>query len=261
MIKRPSGERRVLVMRTTEDPTDPIRKLISSQKSVRFHHLALAVNPLGLYGVVPRTLLRQQAAHDPYSIAAALFDFSVMLPEPAPDLPGDVPASVVPDENHGLLASRFELFGAPRKKPRRYGIHEPPIHESQPRLIKFGQIESVTGDGLRLGVVFGHRLLNEAPLLSLPGEATQVAQSHPAPPAFVQETHRPGFGIGRGHFHQPIASEASLFSFVEGVGGGDPPLGPLPSDSEKTRQGGPDGLPRDPPLCEPLLESDLRGHL
>src|SRR5215216_4427813 len=195
----------MLVTRTTEDPTDPIRKLISSQKSVRFHHLALAVNPLRLYGVEPRTLLRQQAAHDPYSIAAALFDFSVMLPEPAPDHPGDVPASVVPDENHGLLASRFELFGTPRKKPRRYGIHGPPIHESQPRLIKFGQIESVTGDGLRLGVVFGHRLLNEAHRLSLLGEAAQGGQSHPAPPALVQETHRPGFGIGRGHFHQPIA--------------------------------------------------------
>src|SRR5215218_6677727 len=87
------GNAEMLVMRTTEDPTDPIRKLISAQKSVRFHHLALAVNPLRLYGVEPRTLLRQQAAHDPYSIAAALFDFSVMLPEPAPDLPGDMPAS------------------------------------------------------------------------------------------------------------------------------------------------------------------------
>src|SRR5215208_4179642 len=58
-----------------------------------------------------------------------------------------------------------------------------------------------------------------------------------------------------------ISRSRRLFSFVEGVGGGDPPLGPLPSDSEKARQGGPDGLPRDPPLCEPLLESDLRGHL
>src|SRR5215204_2992585 len=47
-----------------------------------------------------------------------------------------------------------------------------------------------------------------------------------------------------------ISRSRRLFSFVEGVGGGDPPLGPLPSDSEKTRQGGPDGLPRDPPLCE-----------
>src|SRR5215216_678545 len=58
-----------------------------------------------------------------------------------------------------------------------------------------------------------------------------------------------------------ISRSRRLFSFVEGVGGGDPPLGLLPSDSEKTRQGGPDGLPRDLPLCEPLLESDLRGHL
>src|SRR5215211_379532 len=104
----------MLVMRTTKDPRDSIRKLISSQKTVGFYNLALSVNPLRLDGVEPRTLLRQQAAHDPYSsFAAALFDFSVVLPEPAPDLPGNVPGSVVPEENHGLLASRFELFGAP----------------------------------------------------------------------------------------------------------------------------------------------------
>jgi hypothetical protein len=50
----------MLVMRTTKDPTDPIRKLISSQKTLRFHDLALAVYPLWLDGVEPRTLLRQR---------------------------------------------------------------------------------------------------------------------------------------------------------------------------------------------------------
>src|SRR5215203_81330 len=59
----------------------------------------------------------------------------------------------------------------------------------------------------------------------------------------------------------PSADRAAFFSFVEGVGGGDPPLGPLPSDSEKTRQGGPDGLPRDPPVGKPLLEGSLCSHL
>src|SRR5215208_3684819 len=82
------------VMRTTEDSTDPIRKLVSSQKILRFDHLALAVYPLGLYGVEPRTLLGQQATDDPHA-ASALFDAAVVRTEPAPDLPRDVPACVV----------------------------------------------------------------------------------------------------------------------------------------------------------------------
>src|SRR5215204_6267525 len=84
----------MLVVRKIEDPAYPIRKLISSQQTVRFHDLALAVNPLGLDGVKPRTLLRKKAADDPHP-ASALLDFAVVSSEPAPDLPGDVPAGAL----------------------------------------------------------------------------------------------------------------------------------------------------------------------
>jgi hypothetical protein len=63
----------MLVMRTVEDPTDPIGKLVSTKQSIRLNHFALAVNPLGLYGVKLRTLLGKKAAYDPHS-AAAPFD-------------------------------------------------------------------------------------------------------------------------------------------------------------------------------------------
>src|SRR5215207_9100813 len=81
----------MLIMRTTEDPTDPIRKLIRSKQPLWLDDLALAVYPLRLYGVQPRTLLRKKAADDPHSLAA-LFDLAVMFSEPPPELPGDVPA-------------------------------------------------------------------------------------------------------------------------------------------------------------------------
>src|SRR3712207_9211820 len=87
----------------------------------------------------------------------------------------------------------------------RYGTDGPSVNEAQPRIADLRQVESVAGDGFRLVVVFGHRLLNEAKGLALLGEAAQGGQCHPAPPALLQETHRPGFGIGRGHFHPPIA--------------------------------------------------------
>src|SRR5215216_250353 len=194
----------MLVVRTIEDPAYPIRKLISSQKTVGFYDLALSVNPLGLDGVKPRTLLGQKATHDPHP-ASALLDFSVVSSEPAPELPGDVPAGVVPDEHHELLSRRLELLAAPSEKLGRYGTHGPPIHESQPCLVEFGQVESVAGYGLRAGVVFGNRPLDEAKGRAFLGPTAQGGQCHSAPPAFVQETHRPSFGVVLGHCHQPVA--------------------------------------------------------
>src|SRR4051812_7836935 len=110
----------MLVMRTTEDPAYSVCEFVSSQQSVGFYDLALAVHPFGLDGVQPRTLLRKKAAHDPYA-ASALFDFSVVRSEPLSDLPGDMPARVIPDEKQHSLASRFEPLATPRKEPRRYG--------------------------------------------------------------------------------------------------------------------------------------------
>src|SRR5215204_3718962 len=55
-------------------------------------------------------------------------------------------------------------------------------------------------------------------------------------------------------------AKLAFFSFVEGVGGGDPPLGPLPLHSEKARQSGSHGLRGDPLLCEPFLEGNLGCH-
>src|SRR5918996_648717 len=214
----------MLVMRATEDSANPLGELVSAEQAVGLDHFALAVNPLGLYGVQPRALLWQQAARDPDTFAT-LFHLSVMLPEPAPDLSGDVPAGVVPDEEQNLLAKSFEPLGAPSEKLRRYGAHGPPVHESQPRLIQFGQIESVAGYGLRLRIVLGERLLNEAHRLALFGPTAQSWQSKPAPPTFVLKAHYP-FGIGPGYLHQPIAAS---FSLVEEIGRGEPPLSPHPS--------------------------------
>src|SRR5215207_7414324 len=102
----------MLVMRTTKDPADSIGKLVSSQQPIGLNHFSLAVDPLGLYGIQPRTLLGQQTAYDPHSLSA-LFDLAVMFSQPAPDLPGDVPTGVVPDEEQQFPAESFELLDAP----------------------------------------------------------------------------------------------------------------------------------------------------
>src|ERR687897_1176799 len=205
----------MLVMWTTKYPANSVCELVSSQQSVGFYDLALGVYPLGLYGIEPRTLLGQQAAHDPHS-APAVLEFSVVRSEPAPDLFGDVPASVVPDEKQHSLACRLELLATPRKELRGYGTHRPPIHKPQPRLlVEFGQIEAVAGDGLRLGVIFGNRTLDETLGIPFLAPATQGRQGHPAPPALVQETNRP-LRTGLGEANQSVA--ASFFLSYKGSG-------------------------------------------
>jgi hypothetical protein len=141
------------------------------------------VYPLRLDGVQPRTLLRKQATDDPHS-TATVFDSAVMLAEPAPNLFGDMPTGVVPDEHqHLLLARRFELLATPLEKLRRYGAHRPAIDESQPRLVDLGQVESVEqeiafGSGSSLATDFWRRrsgLPSSAQLLKV-GSASRLHQ-------------------------------------------------------------------------------------
>src|SRR5215203_2252437 len=65
-------------------------------------------------------------------------------------------------------------------------------------------VEAVAGYGLRLGVVFGDRLLDHARGLALLGEGAQSGQRHPAPPAFVQKADGPQ-RVGVGCLHQSVA--------------------------------------------------------
>ena len=72
------GNRQMLVMRTIEDPANPLGELVSSQRiTLRLHYFALAVNPFGFYGVKPWTLLGKKATHDPHPLCA-LLDFSIL---------------------------------------------------------------------------------------------------------------------------------------------------------------------------------------
>jgi hypothetical protein len=199
----------MFVVRTIENLANSVGKLVCSEKSFGFDHLALAVNPLRFDGVQPRALLRKQPTDDPYPLTA-LFDSAVVGTEPTPQLFGELPRSVVPDENENLLANALELSHAPLEKARPYRRNRPSVHESDPRFIDLWQIKSVAGYGLRLGIVLCDRPLDEARGLALLGEGVERGQGHPAPPALLQETNRPGLGVGSSHFHQSVASSYFL---------------------------------------------------
>src|SRR5215207_6577339 len=72
------GNGEMLVMWTIEDPANSVGELVSSQQSVGFDYFALAMHPLGLYGVQPWTPLWQKATHNPHS-ACALLDPAVVF--------------------------------------------------------------------------------------------------------------------------------------------------------------------------------------
>src|SRR5918912_13538 len=146
------------MMRTPESPAYPLGELISTEQPIELHNPPLAMHPLRLDGVQPRTLFRQKATDDPHSLPA-VFDLPVVPSEPPADLFGDVPRGVVPDQQKNLLAELFELLQAPREELRGYRAYGSPVHEPQPYVIEGlpGKVEPVAGYGFRLGVVLGDR--------------------------------------------------------------------------------------------------------
>ena len=88
------------------------------------------------------------------------------------------------------------------------------------------------------------------------GKASRLHQhSSQKPTAQVSELAS-ATSISRSLAHSPAIS-----SFVEGIGRCNPSLDCEPSHSEEVCQSRPDGLPRDPSLCVPLLDAHLSCHL
>src|SRR5215217_3749913 len=248
----------MLVMGTTKRPAHPVGEFIRAQQSVELHHLALAMNPFGLDGVQPRTLLREKATDDPHP-TAALLHFSVVFAEPAPHLPGDVPACIVPDQKKGLLANSFEPLATPREKPRAYGAHGPTVDEPYPHMS--------SSRGRCRG---RSRIWPSAQGRPWRPTVGSCEGAHPpqrrrskwaAPPGSTSIRPKSRWPTEGRRRLSPSVGRAAFFSFVQGIWGGDPPLGPLPAYAQKKREGGADGLPRDPLFGEALLEGGLGGHI
>src|ERR1051326_4069470 len=81
---------------------DPGFDLVRRQQALGLHNGFLAVLPLRLDPVQPRTLARQPAGHDPDAPFAP--DPSVVRLDPGPNLLADMPGGIVPDQQQRLLA-------------------------------------------------------------------------------------------------------------------------------------------------------------
>src|SRR5918992_6076248 len=138
----------MIVVRTLKGGTDSFGQLVGPEQPVSLYDSSFAMNPLGLHRIEPRALFGQQAAYDPHPFSTP-FDRPVVRVDPLLHFMAYVPACVVPDQCPHLLANRFELLGAPIKKPGGYGAHRTAIDKTQPRLLKLGHIQAVAGDSLR----------------------------------------------------------------------------------------------------------------
>src|SRR5215204_1573047 len=180
----------MFVVRTAKNRANALGQLVGRQQPLGLYHLALAMDPLRLNRVEPRALLGQKAAYAPHSpFAPAVFDFSVVRGDPLSDLFGDVPGSVVPDQNPNPLAGRFKLFAAPRKEAGGYPAHGAAIHEAQPDLFELRHQQPIAGDGFGIEVVLGDRLFHQTQGLAFLGPAVEGRPRQPTPPGLVAETH------------------------------------------------------------------------
>jgi hypothetical protein len=99
----------MLVVRTIEGGTGAICQLPGAEQAAGFHHPSFAMDPFGLYRIEPRALDGQQAAYDPHPTAAC-FDPPIVGSDPLPNLLGNVPAGVVPDQNPNPLLHSTSSF-------------------------------------------------------------------------------------------------------------------------------------------------------
>src|SRR5439155_26777902 len=82
---------------------DALDELFGGEQAVGLVDLALAVDPLGLYGVQPRALRGQEAGEDAHALARP-FHLAVVGAEPGAGRVADVPGGVVPEEEQRLLS-------------------------------------------------------------------------------------------------------------------------------------------------------------
>src|ERR671912_2485495 len=191
------------LMGTAEDPADPICELVSTEQPLGFCDLPLAVNPLGFYGVKPRTLGWQVARDYAYS-TAAFFDLAVVGADPVAHPTAFVPGGVIPDQEQGLLAPLFELVAAPTEELRGYGAHGAAIHESKPRPVEPRHIKPVAGEGFGVGIVLARLLLVQAHGAArlLPGMQRRPLEARK--PRLILEAQDP-LRMALGEPNQPIS--------------------------------------------------------
>ena len=85
----------MLFVGTAIGVTHPVGQFGWGEQAIRINHSPLAMNPLWLNGIEPRTLGRKRADHDAYPLSV-LPHPAVVLSDPAFNQPADMLGGIVP---------------------------------------------------------------------------------------------------------------------------------------------------------------------
>jgi hypothetical protein len=131
--------------------------------------------------------------------------------DPGPDFGAAVPGGVIPDQQQGRLAVRLESVAAPGQELGGDRTDRTAVDEAQPDVFVPAASwrgrpdqQAVAGQRLRVRIVLGNRLLDQAQRPVVVGPGMQARGRQPAPPDLVLEAQRP-LGMGRRQPDQAIA--------------------------------------------------------
>src|SRR5262249_6944261 len=167
---------------------DPLANFRCGQLPLRLADRLLAVLPLGLDPVQPRTFHRQSARQD--ANPTRLLGTPVVLADPAPHALTDVPGGVVPDQQQRRLAFGRQLRTDPGQKVLGALADRPTLHEPQQHPVRVRAQQPVATEGLGIGIVFVLLRLDQAQRFVV-GPGVQVRRRQAAPPGLIQKAQHP----------------------------------------------------------------------
>src|ERR671930_468181 len=198
--------------------TDPIRQLLSTEQPVRFDHRPFPMDPFGLNRVEPRAFTRQPTCDNAHA-TPLLFDLAVMRPQPLPHSLALMPRSIVPHQQQGTLAQAIQAVTAPGQKLGREGTDGLSRGKPQPELFwsRGGgpQQQSIAGQSLGVGIIFGRGVFRQAPRLPLRRPGMQGGLRQATPPDLITKAKHPR-GMGGCQVDQAVP----LFFFRAYAGSG-----------------------------------------
>src|SRR5829696_5668634 len=107
------------LMDTVEGSTDSIGELVSSKQPLGLNYLPLAMNPLRLNGIEPRTFGGQQTWHYPYPLAAG-FDLELVGVDPLFFCITLMPTCALSNKAQRPPRPAYKFLSAIREKLRSY---------------------------------------------------------------------------------------------------------------------------------------------
>lgn len=156
------SEREMRFIRASKIRTDPLSQFAGRQQASWFNHSALAMDPLGLDGVQPGTLLGQQEGKNAYA-CTRLLDLLVVLSDPCAHHLAHVPGGMIPDQEPVVLALFGQALTAPVQKLDRDGRDRTTGEKAQPHLLAHGPLvtallpqDAITARALGSGSSFCH---------------------------------------------------------------------------------------------------------